>query len=69
MARQMDLSEILQAIADGRPVKVRPLAKMAGFSANGFYQAVRRGDVRSIRLGKSIRIPAAEARRVLGLDQ
>ena len=63
------LSKVLEAIEDGRPVKVKPLAKAGGYSPNGFYGAVKRGDIRSIRIGRSIRIPATEARRVLGLDQ
>jgi len=62
------IDEIRRAIDDGRPVKVKPLATASGYSFNGFYDAVKRGEIRSIRIGRSIRIPAQEARRVLGLD-
>ena len=61
--------ELLAALAEDRPVKVRPLAKASGRSFNAFYAAVRRGEVKSIRVGRAYRIPAHEARRVLGLDQ
>lgn len=56
------------ALAEGRPVRVAPLARALELSRNGFYEAVKRGDIRSIRVGRAIRIPAQEARRLLGLD-
>ncbi len=58
-----------QDIEAGRHVKVRPLAKAANTNPNTLYQAVARGEVRSVRIGKSIRIPAAEARRLLGIGE
>ena len=63
------IEQIRAAIEDDRPVKVKPLASAGGHSFNSFYDAVKRGDVRSIRIGRSIRIPADEAKRVLGWDQ
>ena len=63
------VQEFRRAIDDGRPVKVKSLATASGYSFNCFYDAVKRGDIRSIRIGRSIRIPAQEARRVLGLDE
>src|SRR3954463_2598619 len=56
------------ALASGASVKVPPLAKALNLSANALYIAIRRGDVRATRIGQSVRIPNAEARRLLGLD-
>jgi len=55
-------------LRERRPVRVRPLARAANRSFNNLYEAVRRGDIRAIRVGRSIRIPANEARRLLGLE-
>ena len=38
-------------------------------SRNGLYEAIKRGEVDSIRIGRSIRVPAFEARRLLGLNR
>ena len=58
-----------QALAENRPVRVPPLAKRADVTPNTLYSAVRRGEVASVRIGRSVRIPAYEARRILGLDK
>jgi hypothetical protein len=65
----MDRTALLKAIEEGTPAKVRPLAKAANFSANALYGAVERGEVRSIRVGRAIRIPPDEAKRLLGLER
>ena len=51
-----------------RAIRVAQLAQALNMSLVGVYQAVRRGEIKSIRIGKAIRIPAAEGRRLLGLD-
>ncbi len=58
-----------KALDEGMPVRVRPVAKGAGLSPNTIYSAVARGEVESVRVGKSILIPARVARRLLGLDE
>jgi predicted DNA-binding transcriptional regulator AlpA len=55
LAIRQAIKEIREAIEDDRPVKVKPLAAASGRSFNSFYGAVKRGDVRSIRVGRSIR--------------
>jgi hypothetical protein len=62
------LDEVDQALAANRSVRVPPLAKKAGFSTGGFYALARRGDVKVIKIGKSVRVPPDEARRVLGRE-
>jgi excisionase family DNA binding protein len=62
------VKELLAALNEGRPVRVNSLAEALSVSRNGFYEAIKRGEIRSIRIGRSIRIPAQEARRVLGVD-
>jgi len=54
----------------GRPlITVSQAARLLGVSRNGAYEAVRRGDIESIKIGsKMIRIPTAPLRRKLGLE-
>jgi excisionase family DNA binding protein len=54
----------------GRPlITVSQAARLLGVSRNGAYEAVRRGDIESIKIGsKIIRIPTAPLRRMLGLE-
>ena len=52
-----------------RNVKVSLLAKAAGTAPNTLYQAIARGEVKAVRIGKAVRIPAHEARRLLGLGK
>ena len=50
-------------------VEVWPTAgKAFGLSRNGTYEAIRRGEIPSIRVGGRIRVPTAAARRLLTLD-
>jgi hypothetical protein len=56
------------ALASGASAKVPPMARALNMSPNALYGAIRHGAVRAIRIGKSVRIPNAEARRLLGLD-
>lgn len=43
-------------------------AALARIGRNAMYDAVNRGDIQSVRIGRSIRIPKAALRRFLGLD-
>lgn len=51
------------------PVKVPPLADALNLSRNGLYLAIRRKEVASTRIGRSIRVPPEEAARLLGLQK
>ena len=55
-------SGLQKTLAEGLPVRVRPFAMAADVSPNSVYGAVRRGEIESVRIGGSIRIPAREAR-------
>jgi excisionase family DNA binding protein len=44
------------------------LAVVLRISRNGAYDAVRRGEVDSFRVGKKIKVPTAPLRRKLGMD-
>jgi len=44
------------------------LAVVLRTSRNGAYDAVRRGDVESFRVGKKIKVPTAPLRRKLGME-
>lgn len=39
---------------------------LPGLGRNGIYNAIRRGDIRSIRIGRRLYIPASEISRLLG---
>lgn len=58
-----------EALAAGQSVKVPTLASALGVSRNGFYEAVKRGEVKVTRLGRRIIIPAQEARRLLQIEE
>lgn len=56
-----------ETIAAGKHVKPVQLAGALNISLNGLYHLIRKGEVKTVRLGKSLRISAAEARRLLDL--
>jgi hypothetical protein len=58
--------ELQAALADGRPVKVRPLARALSMSPNAIYEGIKRGEVESVRIGRTVRIPNSVARRLTG---
>jgi excisionase family DNA binding protein len=65
----MTQDEIRRALQEQLTVPVWPTAAGAlGLSRNPTYEAVRRGDIPSIRVGGAIRVPAAALRQMLGLD-
>jgi excisionase family DNA binding protein len=55
------------ALKENRPVRVQPLAEAAEVSPATLYALVARGEVQSVRIGKSIRIPASVAKKMLGM--
>jgi excisionase family DNA binding protein len=50
-------------------VSVEEAAGWFGLGRSAAYEAVRRGELPSLRFGRSLRVPTAAARRLLGLDQ
>lgn len=48
-------------------ITVDQLAEVLAVGRNAAYEAVRRGDIDSIRIGKLIRIPTSSLRQKLGL--
>ncbi len=62
-------SEVVKRAREGRSVKVPDLAEASGFSRNALYQAIKREEVGSIRLGRATVVPAHEALRLLGLKR
>jgi hypothetical protein len=64
------VSPIREAIAQGWNVRVPPLAREAGTCAATIYNGIKRGEIRAIWIGpNTVRVPADEARRLLGLDK
>ena len=60
--------DLRRDLARGVPVKVPSLADALNLSRNGLYLAIRRKEVASTRIGRSIRVPSEEAARLLGLQ-
>jgi hypothetical protein len=60
-----DIKEIL-----ARPtITVEQFGRIFGLSKNPAYEAVKRGDVPSIRMGRLIRVPTKPLRVKLGLEE
>ena len=65
----MTEQELKAAIAERLTVPVWPHAGMAlGLSKNPTYEAAKRGDIPTIRIGGAIRVPTAALRRMLEID-
>jgi excisionase family DNA binding protein len=66
--------EVVQDLVAALDPRVRPtisveeVAVAYGIGRQSAYQAVRAGEIPSIRIGGKIRIPTAMVRRDLGLD-
>jgi excisionase family DNA binding protein len=45
--------------------KPREIAELTGLSRSFVYQLIQRGDIRPVRLGRAILIPATEIERLL----
>jgi excisionase family DNA binding protein len=48
-----------RALADDLTVTVDDAAALLGMSRGGAYNAIREGDIPSIRIGRCIRVPSA----------
>lgn len=60
-------SEVDQLLA--RPtLTVADALKIIPLSRNGLYEAIRRGDIATVKMGKKILVPTAPLRRQLGLE-
>ena len=61
--------EVLAELDTELTVPVWPTAgKALGLSRNSTYEAVKRGDIPSLRIGCAIRVPTAALRQMLGLE-
>lgn len=63
------MSDETKAILAKPACSVAEFAKVMGLSKNGAYEAVQRGEVRSIRFGKKIVVPTAQIRQMLGMTE
>ena len=70
MARTTVAAERLLAAA-GPTVSIETVAKCYGIHRTTGYELARRGElgVPVLRLGRRLRVPTAELRRVLGIEQ
>ena len=59
----------VQALMEDPTVTVEEFAGLLGLSRNGAYNAVRDGKIPSIRIGRSIRVPCAPLRKMLGIEE
>lgn len=60
---------MLPSPADQPTISVTDAAKLLGVSRGHAYEAARRGDLPTIRLGRRIVVPTAALRRLLGIDE
>ena len=65
----MTTTDLLKRAREGKNVKVPPLAEATGLSLNGFYAAVRRGEIEAVRIGRAVVIPGREALRLLSAEE
>lgn len=63
----MSANDVVSRAEAGLNVLVPALAGAIGMSRGGLYQAIARGEVASVRIGRAIFVPAHEARRLLGM--
>lgn len=53
---------------DPKTYKVAEAAKLLGIGRNGAYEAIARGDLPAIRLGKRLVVAKATLDRMLGIE-
>lgn len=63
----MSFNDVVKRAREGHPLKVPDLAQATGFSRNALYQAIKRGELDAIRLGRAAVVPARAALRLLGI--
>jgi excisionase family DNA binding protein len=51
-----------------RPYTVRQFAELADLSLNAVYAAISRGELRAVRIGRAIRLPADACDKLLRGD-
>ena len=49
-------------------IPVPTAARLLGLSRNGTYEAIKRGELPSIRVGGRVVVPTAPLRKMLGLE-
>ena len=62
------MTKDINAILERPTCSVEELGRILGVSKNPAYDAVKRGDIPSIRVRGKIRIPTAPLRRMLGIE-
>lgn len=62
------MGDDIKVILEKPTCSVEEFRRIFGLSKNPAYEAVKRGDVMSVRIGGSIRIPTAPLRVQLGLE-
>ncbi len=50
-------------------LKPREASELLRIGRNQLYEAITRGEIRAVKLGRTLRIPRGEIARLLGLDQ
>jgi hypothetical protein len=69
MADEMEIKQIIDEIRLKPVVPPWPHAAVAlGMSRGGIYAAIARGDLDTIRIGRSIKVVTATLRKRLGLE-
>jgi hypothetical protein len=70
MAHQITDEQIRAAILNDLTVPLWPhVGRALGVSRNPVYEAARRGEIETIRIGGRISCPTAPLRKMLGLDE
>lgn len=65
----MTSDDLRVALLEEMTVSVWPHAGMAlNLSRNSAYEAAKRGDIPTIRIGGAIRVPTAALRKMLGME-
>jgi excisionase family DNA binding protein len=59
----------IQALLENPTVSVEECARQLGLSRNGCYSAVKENHIPHFRVGRSIRVPSAPLREMLGLQE
>jgi hypothetical protein len=62
------MNEGLRALWSAAIIDVERMRRLLGIGRNTAYNAIRRGDVESIRIDGAIRVLSAPLRRKLGLE-
>lgn len=65
----MTEQDVIAAIRDRLTVPLYPHAALAlGLSRNSAYEAAKKGEITTIRIGNLIRVPTAPLRKMLGME-